>query len=111
LIFDLICYIIIGIIAGICSGLFGIGGGVVIIPALMFLQGFSQLKAQGTSLIALLPPVGILAFLEYNKKGNTDLYAGSAIPVLNKNTCGRRLNFLIFRNNFISLSTCIEYES
>jgi membrane-associated protein len=35
----------------------------------------------------------------------------SAIPVLNKNTCGRRLNFLIFRNNFISLSTCIEYES
>jgi len=35
----------------------------------------------------------------------------TAIPVLNKNTCGRRLNFLIFRNNFISLSTCIEYES
>ena len=81
MIFDLICYIIIGIIAGICSGLFGIGGGVVIIPALMFLQGFSQLKAQGTSLIALLPPVGILAFLEYNKKGNTDLYAGLLICI------------------------------
>ena len=40
-----------------------------------------------------------------------DLAAQTEIPVLNKNTCGRRLNFLIFRNNFISLSTCIEYES
>jgi MEDS: MEthanogen/methylotroph, DcmR Sensory domain len=40
-----------------------------------------------------------------------DAYIETAIPVLNKNTCGRRLNFLIFRNNFISLSTFIEYES
>jgi Rhodopirellula transposase DDE domain len=40
-----------------------------------------------------------------------NLIVATAIPVLNKNTCGRRLNFLIFRNNFISLSTCIEYES
>ena len=61
---DIIIYVTIGIVAGILSGLFGIGGGVIIIPALVFLEGFSQLKAQGTSLVALLPPVGILAFLE-----------------------------------------------
>jgi uncharacterized membrane protein YfcA len=78
---DLIIYVFIGIAAGILSGLFGIGGGVVIIPALMILQGFSQLKAQGTSLVALLPPVGLLAFLEYYKRGNTDLYAGVIICI------------------------------
>lgn len=76
---DIIIYLIIGIAAGILSGLFGIGGGVIIIPTLVILEGFSQLKAQGTSLVALLPPVGILAFLEYYKRGNTDLYAGIII--------------------------------
>jgi uncharacterized membrane protein YfcA len=78
---DVIIYIIIGIAAGTLSGLFGIGGGILIIPALMFLKGFPQLKAQGTSLIAMLPPVGILAFMEYNKKGNTDLAAGIIICI------------------------------
>jgi uncharacterized protein len=78
---DLIIYLLIGVAAGILSGLFGIGGGVIIIPALIFLQGFSQIKAQGTSLVALLPPVGLLAFIEYYKRGNTDLYAGIIICV------------------------------
>lgn len=78
---DLIIYIMIGIVAGILSGLFGIGGGVIIIPTLVYLEGFSQLKAQGTSLVALLPPVGILVFLEYYKRGNTDLYAGIIICI------------------------------
>jgi len=78
---DIVIYIIIGIIAGTLSGLFGIGGGIVIIPALMFLKGFPQLKAQGTSLIAMLPPVGILAFIEYYKKGNTDIFAGVIICI------------------------------
>ena len=54
---DLIIYIMIGIVAGILSGLFGIGAGVIIIPALVYLEGFSQLKTQGTSLVALLQPV------------------------------------------------------
>ena len=78
---NLIIYLIIGIVAGILSGLFGIGGGTIIIPALVFLAGFSQLKAHGTSLIAMLPPVGILAFLEYYKRGNADLYAGIIICI------------------------------
>lgn len=78
---NLIIYVVIGVVAGILSGLFGIGGGIIIIPGLMFLKGFPQLKAQGTSLIAMLPPVGILAFIEYYKKGNTDLYAGIIICI------------------------------
>lgn len=76
---DILIYIAIGVVAGLLSGLFGIGGGIVIIPALVFFKGFTQLKAQGTSLVALLPPVGILAFLEYYKKGNVNIVAGIII--------------------------------
>ncbi|MBU3213775.1 TSUP family transporter [Clostridium estertheticum] len=47
----------------------------------MFLEGFSQLKAQGTPLIAMLPPVSILAFMEYYKKGNTNIVAGIIICI------------------------------
>lgn len=78
---NIILFIIIGIIAGILSGMFGIGGGVIIVPALVFLCGFSQLKAQGTSLAILLPPVGILAFIEYYKKGQVNLQAGILICI------------------------------
>jgi len=74
-------FILIGIVAGILSGMFGIGGGVIIVPALMFLCGFSQLKAQGTSLAILLPPVGILAFIEYYKKGQVNVKAGVLIVI------------------------------
>ncbi|WP_446899659.1 TSUP family transporter [Clostridium sp. LBM24168] len=78
---DVISFIVIGIAAGILSGLFGIGGGIIIIPTLMFFKGFSQLQAQGTSLVAMLPPVGILAFIEYYKKGNTNLMGGIIICI------------------------------
>lgn len=61
--------IIIGIITGIASGLFGIGGGTVIIPSLILFLGFSQVEAQGTSLAAMLLPVGILGVLRYKKAG------------------------------------------
>jgi len=79
--FNVISFAIIGIAAGILSGLFGLGGGVVIIPALTMFKGFSQLKAQGTSLVAMLPPVGILAFLTYYKKGNVDITGGIVICI------------------------------
>lgn len=59
----------IGLAAGILSGLFGIGGGVVIVPALALLLGFSQYTATGTSLLVFLLPVGILGALEYFKAG------------------------------------------
>lgn len=76
---NIILFILIGIIAGILSGMFGIGGGIIVIPALIFLCGFSQLKAQGTSLAILLPPVGIFAFINYYKSGNVDTKAGVII--------------------------------
>jgi len=76
-----ILFIVIGIIAGILSGLFGIGGGVIIVPALIYLCGFNQLEAQGTSLAILLPPLGILAFMDYYKKGYVNLQAGILICI------------------------------
>ena len=65
--------ILVGVIIGAISGVVGIGGGILFIPALTWLFGMSQIRAQGTSLGALLAPVGILAFLEYYRKGNADL--------------------------------------
>jgi uncharacterized membrane protein YfcA len=67
--------LMVGLVAGIASGLFGIGGGVLIVPGLVFLLGFSQHMATGTSLAILLPPVGIAAVLEYYHHGNVDLKA------------------------------------
>lgn len=78
---SIILFIVIGCMAGVLSGLFGIGGGIIIVPALIYLCGFSQLKAQGTSLAILLPPVGILAFIDYYKKGYVNVQAGILICI------------------------------
>jgi uncharacterized protein len=72
---SIVFLLLIGIVAGIASGLFGIGGGVLIVPGLVFVLGFSQHAATGTSLAILLPPVGIAAVLEYYRHGNVDLKA------------------------------------
>ena len=61
----------IGLIAGILSGLIGIGGGIIMVPMLLIL-GFSQQQAQGTSLAALLPPVTLFAVINYHKAGFID---------------------------------------
>lgn len=61
---------IVGILAGLLSGMVGIGGGIVVVPALVFFFGFSQKMAQGTSLALLLPPIGILSVLAYHRAGN-----------------------------------------
>jgi uncharacterized membrane protein YfcA len=61
-----------GVGIGIISGMVGIGGGILVIPVLVFLVGFSQAKANGTSLAMLLPPIGIFAVLAYHKAGNVD---------------------------------------
>ena len=65
--------LLVGVFIGVVSGIVGIGGGVLFIPALIWLFGMDQHKAQGTSLGALLAPVGIFAFLEYYRHGNADL--------------------------------------
>ena len=71
--------IAIGLTAGILSGLFGIGGGIIIIPALIYILGYSQHKATGTSLAVLLPPIGIAAFIEYYRNNNVDLKSAMII--------------------------------
>jgi uncharacterized membrane protein YfcA len=64
---------LIGLAAGMLSGLVGVGGGIIIVPALVFFLGFSQYQAQGTSLGLLLLPVGILAVMSYYQKGHIDV--------------------------------------
>ena len=68
--------LLVGLVVGMVSGVVGIGGGVLFVPALIWLLGMDQHKAQGTSLAALLAPVGIFAFMEYYRKGNADLRVG-----------------------------------
>lgn len=65
----------VGALVGAVSGMFGIGGGVFVIPAMVYLFGFSQKMATGTSLGMLLPPIGILAFLQFYKAGHVNVAA------------------------------------
>jgi uncharacterized membrane protein YfcA len=65
--------LLVGLLAGMLSGLVGLGGGVIIVPALVFLLGFSQHQATGTSLGILLLPAGIFAVLNYYKRGYVDM--------------------------------------
>ena len=64
---------LIGLAAGMLSGLIGVGGGIIVVPALVYFLGFSQYQAQGTSLGLLLLPVGILAVINYYNKGQIDI--------------------------------------
>lgn len=73
--------IAIGLVAGLVSGLVGIGGGIIVAPALVILLGFSQKMAQGTTLALLVPPIGILAALSYYKQGYVSIYAAIFIIV------------------------------
>jgi len=70
---------VVGLAAGMLSGLFGVGGGVLIIPGLVLILGFTQHEAQGTSLVALLLPVGLLGVIRYWKAGNVNWIAGLII--------------------------------
>jgi hypothetical protein len=69
----LLILIVIGIITGIMAGMLGIGGAIIMIPALVFLLGTSQQMAQGTSLAVMLPPIGILAAWNYYKAGQVNV--------------------------------------
>ncbi len=68
-------FVIIGLAGGSFAGLFGVGGGLVIVPALIYWAGFSQHRATGTSLAVLLPPIGLAAAIEYYRHGNVDVRA------------------------------------
>jgi uncharacterized membrane protein YfcA len=69
---SIILLMTVGLFAGILSGLVGVGGGIIIVPALVIFLGFTQLQAQGTSLGLLLLPVGIFAVINYYRAGNID---------------------------------------
>ncbi len=78
---DIALFVAIGLGAGVLGGLFGIGGGVMMVPALIYLKGFTQQKAQGTSLAVFLLPVAILGFLNYHREGQADLAGGAYMAI------------------------------
>ena len=73
--------LIIGALAGVLSGMFGIGGGVVIVPALIIFLGFTTTQATSTSLTALLMPVAIFAVLQYHRQKLIDIRAAALIAI------------------------------
>ena len=70
---NLFLYLLLGLFAGGISGLIGIGGGILIVPALIYLFGLTQHQAQGTTLALLIPPIGLLAAWTYYKQGHVNL--------------------------------------
>jgi len=76
---EIVVALAIGVAAGVAGGLFGIGGGIIIVPCLIYFMQFTQHRAQGTSLVALLAPVGAAALYNYWKDGNADIRIGAFI--------------------------------
>ncbi len=76
---NIILYLLLGLVAGTFSGLIGIGGAIIIIPALVLLFGLSQHTAQGTTLALMIPPIGLLAAWTYYKSGFVDLKVAGLI--------------------------------
>ena len=77
----LIILILIGLTAGALSGMIGVGGGIIIVPGLVYILGLSQFQAQGTSLALMLPPIGILAAYNYYKADALDWKYATVIAV------------------------------
>ena len=73
--------LLIGLVAGALSGVIGIGGGIVIVPALIYFVGFSQRTAQGTSLAILLLPIGLLGVIQFYKAGYVDVKVTAIIAL------------------------------
>ena len=69
----LLILLAIGVVTGIMAGMLGIGGAIIMVPALVFIMGFSQHMAQGTSLAVMLPPIGIIAAINYWKAGQVNI--------------------------------------
>ena len=105
--------ILIGIVSGTVSGLIGIGGGIIIVPALMLLCGFPQLTASGTSLAILLLPVGLAAVLQYYKTGNVDIRAAVVIALTFAITAwggaylSKKINPIVLRYLFGGIVTAV----
>ncbi len=74
-------YLGLGLIAGTLSGMFGIGGGTILIPGLVFLAGLTQHEAQGTTLAIMLLPIGLLAVIRYYQSGHVHFYIAAFICI------------------------------
>jgi uncharacterized protein len=72
-------FVVTGFVVGILGGMLGIGGAIVLVPALVLGFGFSQGRAQGTTLGALVPPIGIFAAIQYYRNGLLDIRASALI--------------------------------
>lgn len=90
--------IILGLVAGYLSGLVGIGGGIIMVPVLVLVYGFTQHKAQGTTLALLMIPVGIFGVMNYYKSGNVDIKTALLL------CCGFVLGSYLGSKTAISLS-------
>lgn len=76
-----ILILIIGIFAGVFSGFIGIGGGLIVVPCLVYFLGMGQHVAQGTSLAMMLPPIGVLAVYNYHKAGQVDFKVATILCI------------------------------
>ena len=74
-------YIILGLVAGIASGFLGIGGGMILIPVLVYMFGLTQHQAQGTTLALMVPPIGLLAAMKYYFEGNVKINMAAFICI------------------------------
>lgn len=74
-------YLLLGLVAGVLSGVLGIGGGIIIVPSLVLLFGLSQHTAQGTTLALMVPPIGLLAAWTYYKQGHVDIKIAAFICI------------------------------
>ncbi|WP_228420645.1 sulfite exporter TauE/SafE family protein [Chryseobacterium lacus] len=90
--------VVLGLLAGYLSGLVGIGGGIIMVPVLVFFFGFTQHKAQGTTLALLMIPVGIFGVMNYHKTGNVDIKTALLL------CCGFVLGSYLGSKTAISLS-------
>lgn len=111
--------LVLGLCVGILVGLFGIGGGVALVPAMVYLLRMEQHLAQGTSLFVLLPPLGLGALVNYWKRGDADLRAGilCALGILFGGYLGSRIAIPMASSNlkggfgcFLMLSAILLWQ-
>ncbi len=76
-----VSFLLLGLVAGILSGLLGVGGGILLVPALVLVFGLTQHGAQGTTLALMVPPIGLLAAWTYYKQGHVDVKIAALICV------------------------------
>ena len=100
--------LLLGLGVGVLVGLFGIGGGVVLVPAIVYFLGMDQHLAQGTSLLILLPPLGLGALIAYWKRGQVDLTAGilCALGMLIGGYLGSRIGIPLASRNLKAFFGC-----